>query len=140
MKVKDLMTKHISVADVNTPIKQVAKKMKDLNVGSIPVCDSTNQPVGIITDRDIATRCVSDGIKDSERAQSIMSRDLVCVSPDTHIHEASRIMGENQIRRLPVVENKKIVGMISIGDLTDTHENEAGKALGEISEQSRPLG
>lgn len=101
MKVKDIMTKHISVADVNTPIKQVAKKMKELNVGSIPVCDLQNQPVGIITDRDITTRCVSDEVKDTESVQSIMSKDLICVSPDTQIHEVFRIMGENQKEDFP---------------------------------------
>jgi len=141
MKVRDVMTNKIYAALPNAPIAEVAKKMKELNVGAIPVCDSQDQPLGIITDRDIVVRGVVEGLDNSSSASDIMSKGLVSVTPDTHIHEAARIMGENQVRRLPVVENGKIVGIVAIGDLAvrNIYENEAGEALSNISTPSRPM-
>lgn len=141
MKVSDVMTNKIYAALPNAPITEVAKKMKELNVGSIPVCDSGDQPLGIITDRDIVLRGVVSGLDNTSNASDIMSKGIVSVTPDTHVHEAARIMGENQIRRLPVVESGKIVGMVSIGDLAvrNIYENEAGQALSNISTPSRPM-
>lgn len=141
MKVRDVMTKHISMAGTNTPISQVAKKMKDLNVGSIPITNNQQQPVGIVTDRDIVIRGVVAGISGNDSIEKVMSKKVISVSPDADIHEAARIMGENQIRRLPVVENGRLVGIVAIGDLAvrNIYENEAGHALGEISSPSRPM-
>ena len=141
MNVRDVMTTQISMADTNTPISQVAQKMKDLNVGSIPITDNQKKPVGIVTDRDIVIRGVVDGISGNDSVDKVMSKKVVSVSPDTDVHEAARIMGENQIRRLPVVENGKLVGIVAIGDLAvrNIYENEAGQALGEISTPSRPM-
>ncbi|ABW19547.1 CBS domain-containing protein [Alkaliphilus oremlandii] len=141
MNVKDVMTNKIYAALPNASIAEVAKKMKELNVGSIPVCNQQNQPLGIITDRDIVLRCVAQNSKDNATASEVMSKGIVSVTPDTHIHEAARIMGENQVRRLPVIENGKMVGMVSIGDLAvrNDYENEAGEALSNISTPSRPM-
>lgn len=141
MKVRDVMTNKVYAALPNAPINEVAKKMKELNVGAIPVCNEQDQPIGIITDRDIVLRGVVEGLDNSVSASDLMSKGIVSVTPDTHVHEAARIMGENQVRRLPVVENGKIVGMVSIGDLAvrNIFENEAGEALSNISTPSRPL-
>lgn len=141
MNVKDVMTNKIYAALPNASIAEVAKKMKELNVGSIPVCNQQSQPLGIITDRDIVVRCVAQNSEDNATASEVMSKGLVSVTPDTHIHEAARIMGENQVRRLPVVENGKMIGMVSIGDLAvrNDYENEAGEALSNISTPSRPM-
>ncbi len=141
MKVRDVMTTQISMADSNTPISQVAKQMKDLNVGSIPITDDQKKPVGIVTDRDIVVRGVVEGINSNDTIGRVMSSKVISVSPDTDIHEAANIMGENQIRRLPVVENGKLVGIVAIGDLAvrNIYEDEAGHALGEISTPSRPI-
>lgn len=136
MKVRDLMTTEVSVANPNTPVSQVASKMKELNVGSIPICDSNNRVVGIVTDRDIVTRSVSSG-NINTNAQDVMSGHLVYATPDMHAHEAANLMAEHQIRRLPVVENGKLVGILAIGDLStvDIYINEAGDALSQISEK-----
>ncbi|MBU5677032.1 CBS domain-containing protein [Alkaliphilus sp. MSJ-5] len=141
MNVRDVMTNKIYAALPNASITEVAKKMKELNVGSIPVCDNQDQPIGIITDRDIVLRGVVEGLDNTSSVSDIMSKGIVSVTPDTHVHEAARIMGENQVRRLPVIENGKIVGMVSIGDLavTNIYENEAGEALSNISTPSRPM-
>jgi CBS domain-containing protein len=140
MKVRDLMTTNVTAANINSSVTEIAKNMKDLNVGAIPVCDNSNNVVGIVTDRDIVLRNVADG-GNKTKAQDVMSGHVVSVAPDTHAHEAARIMAENQIRRLPVVENGKLVGILSIGDFAtqDIYVNEAGEALSSISTPSRPM-
>ncbi|KAB3534846.1 CBS domain-containing protein [Alkaliphilus pronyensis] len=141
MKVRDVMTSNIIAANSNTSIAEVAKKMRDLNIGAVPICDENNYPIGIVTDRDIVIRGVVDGLTSSDDIGEIMSKQVIYVSPDMHVHEAARLMGEKQIRRLPVIENGRIIGMVSIGDLAvqNIYENDAGHALSEISTPSRPM-
>jgi CBS domain-containing protein len=139
MKVRDLMTAQVSFANPNATSDQIAKQMKELDVGSIPVCDDNKHVLGIVTDRDIILRSVSQGnLKTS--AQDIMSPNLVYATPDMDAHEAANIMAENQIRRLPVIDKGKLVGIVSIGDLAtvDIYINEAGDALSDISKPSQP--
>ncbi len=140
MKIRDVMTRNVRSAQIKSNVTQIAKDMKSLNVGCIPVCDSNQNVVGVVTDRDIVLRNVADG-KSNSTAQEVMSSQIISVSPEAHVHEAARLMAENQIRRLPVVENGKLVGMVSIGDLStqNIYENEAGDALSEISRPARPM-
>lgn len=139
MKVRELMTKEVSTANPDTSLSQIASKMKDLDVGSIPVCDHNDRALGIVTDRDIVIRGVSAG-NINVGAQDIMSGHLIYATPDMHAHEAANLMAENQIRRLPVVDKTKLVGILSIGDLAtmNVYVNEAGDALSDISQQSNP--
>lgn len=136
MKVRDIMTSEVEVADYNTSLVQVAEMMKRENVGAIPVCKQ-DQLQGILTDRDIIIKAVAEG-KDltSMQVSEIMSTNPVSIKPEADIHEAARLMSENQIRRLPVIENGKLVGMLSLGDLAveNIHEDEAGEALSDISQ------
>lgn len=140
MKVREVMTSNVSTLRDNSTIQDAANTMKNLNVGSIPVCDSANRPIGIVTDRDIVIRSVANGGDANRSLREVMTNNLVSVSPDTDIHEAARIMAQHQIRRLPIVENNNLVGMLSIGDLAvrDIYIDEAGDALSRISEPSRP--
>lgn len=140
MKVRDLMTQRVKAASQQTPIKDVAKTMKELNVGAIPICDDQNRPVGIVTDRDLVVRGIVEGFDPNSKVEQVMSSHVVYATPDMDIHEAARLMGQYQIRRLPVVDNGKMVGMISLGDMAveGIHEDEAGEALGDISNPSRP--
>lgn len=135
------MTKHVFAVDCQSSLNEVAKQMRDLNVGSIPVCDNRNQPVGIVTDRDIVVRGIVENLDASSSVDKVMSKELIWISPDAHAHEAARLMAENQIRRLPVVENGTIVGMLAIGDLAvrNIYVDDAGKALSDISTPSRPM-
>lgn len=136
MKVRDIMTPQVEAADYNTSLVQVAEMMKRENVGSIPVCKQ-DELQGILTDRDIVIKAVAEG-KDlgSILASEVMSTQLVSVEPEADIHEAARLMSDHQIRRLPVVENGKLIGMLSLGDLAveNIHEDEAGEALSNISQ------
>ena len=141
MKVEQVMSRDVSVVNTQDSIDEAAKRMKDLNVGSVPVCDENNSPIGIVTDRDVAIRAVSNGYSSSENVEQIMTSEVISVHPEDDIHKAARIMGENQVRRLPVVENGKIVGIVSIGDLAvrNIYIDDAGKALSEISTPSKPM-
>lgn len=140
LKVREVMTTNVTALSMNSSVREAANQMKNLNVGSMPVCDDSNRPVGIITDRDIVIRNVSQGMDNNTTVDSVMSKNPITVSPDTDIHEAANIMAQHQVRRLPVVENNQIVGILSIGDLAvrDIYVNEAGSALSDISEPSKP--
>jgi CBS domain-containing protein len=114
--------------------------MSEHDIGSVPVCDSNNI-IGVITDRDIAVRTVASGIDAKKQAvREVMSSNPVTGTPDMDIQDASRIMSERQIRRLPIVENNNLVGVVALGDIAvDPKLNqEAEQALSSISEPSSP--
>lgn len=137
--VQDVMTQDvISVAPQDTVV-DAANIMKNLNVGVVPVVEG-NKPIGIITDRDIVLRNTAANDNTSTKVVNVMSKDVVTVSPSTDVHQAAKLMEQHQIRRLPVVDNGKLVGMISLGDLATEQifENEAGQALSGISTPSMP--
>ncbi|MCI1944542.1 CBS domain-containing protein [Clostridium luticellarii] len=138
MKVKDIMTKSVVSLKAGDTIERAAEIMQQNNVGSVPVCDG-DRIIGIITDRDIAVRSAVKGESyNSRTVRDVMSSNPVTGSPDMDIRDASRIMSERQIRRLPVVEDECLVGIVSLGDLaTNSKSNEqAGDALSSISSPS----
>lgn len=138
---RDIMTTDVTYSNPQDPVMQAAQKMKQLNVGSIPVCDANQNVIGMITDRDICLRCVADNLPNSTPVQQVMSQNVVTASPDMTVDKAAHLMSDRQIRRLPVVENGKMVGMVAIGDLATRHPSaeEAGHALSDISSPSQPL-
>ena len=111
--------------------------MKQENIGSIPVCNDRGEAMGIITDRDIIIRSVSSG-SGPKTAQDIMTKTLVSADPSMDTHEASLLMAKYQVRRLPVLENNKIIGMLAMADIArkPIYVDEAGDALSAISKQS----
>ncbi len=140
LKVKDIMTKNIAYVNPMSTVTEAAQLMQKHNVGSIPVCDQSGV-VGIVTDRDIVVRNVAHGTNpQSTSVKDVMTTGVTSVSPETDINEASRIMSNSQIRRLPVVDKNMIVGMVSLGDFaTNTKADmEASEALSEISKPSKP--
>lgn len=140
MKLKDVMTKDVICVTPESSIEEAARYMKEHDIGSVPVCDN-NKVLGIVTDRDIVTRVISEG-KDSKTitVRDIMSSNPVVGSPDMKVEDAARIMGERQVRRLPVAESNGIVGMVSLGDLAvePSIHGEANTTLREISEPCSP--
>ncbi len=135
MKVSDIMSTDVNWVDPSAKLTDIAKMMKDKDVGSIPVVQN-NMVKGIITDRDIVIRVISEG-KDTNQitADQVMSADPVVIEQSEDIDKAADIMFEYQIKRLPVVKNDKLVGIISLGDLAveSIHVDEAGEALSGIS-------
>lgn len=136
MRVSEIMSRDVVKADNATPVQQIAEMMKNNNVGVIPV-EAQGKLIGILTDRDIALRCVAQG-SDAEilTAGDIMSTNITGVSPEHSVLEAARLMAKKQLRRLPVCENGQIVGMLSLGDLARAKKlfAETASAFCEICE------
>lgn len=136
-KIREIMTDDVDCCTLLDNMFEVAVKMKELNVGAIPIVDQ-ERLVGMITDRDIVIRGVAEKHPGSTKVEDIMSRTLVTVSPDTTSKEAAMLMAEHQVRRLPVVENGELVGIVSLGDfaIRELTDDQAKEALTEISEQN----
>lgn len=119
MKVKDCMCQEVCCVNPNNTIKDCATIMSDKHVGCIPVCDNTQNVVGLVTDRDIILRGIACN-KDvnTTPVSDIMTTKVCCCNPNTDITEAERLMSENQVKRIPVVDNNKIVGILTLGDLS----------------------
>ncbi len=134
--VKDIMTTDCATVTLKDNVYEVAVAMSKQDVGFIPVVEG-KQLIGCITDRDLVVRGYAQKNEGSTKVEKVMSRDITTVTPDTSVDEAARIMADQQIRRLPVVENGNLVGVVSIGDLAvrKNFENEAGDALSRISEK-----
>ncbi len=140
MKVKDIMTKNVAYVNPMTNITETAQLMQKHNVGSIPVCDQSGV-VGIVTDRDIVLRNVAHGTDPKTMtAKDVMSNDIYTVSPERDADEITDIMSSRQIRRLPVVENNMLIGMVALGDMatSQSFSMEASEALSYISRPSKP--
>lgn len=135
MKVREVMTSSVDWVTPDTSVVEVAQLMKKDDVGSIPIC-TDNRLTGIITDRDIVLKVVAAGGDCNISVKAIMSSDVISVSADQDVHEAADLMSRYQVRRLPVVDNGKLVGILAIGDLAveKIHINEAGDALSDISQ------
>ena len=118
MKVKECMCSNVITAKENDNICCAAKLMKENDIGCLPVCDETNKVLGFITDRDIVLRGIAENKDCSQtKVKDLMVKNIIKTTPDTEIEDASKIMEENQIRRIPVIENERIVGILSIGDI-----------------------
>lgn len=140
MKVRDKMTTNVTYINPESTVVEAAQLMQKHNVGSLPVCDQSGV-VGIVTDRDIIVRNIAHGNNpQSTPVRDVMTSRVATASPDMDVDDVTKMMAQNQIRRVPVVDNNKIVGMLALGDVaTDNRFNvEASEALTEISKPSSP--
>lgn len=136
MKVKDLMTPKVIDIDREESVAVAARSLAHYNVGVLPVRNEAGQLCGVVTDRDIVTRCLAAGrTPENTKVGQIMTAQVHSVQPDIDTSVAAHIMGKQQVRRLPVVENGKLCGMISLGDLANREETnyDAADAFGEIT-------
>src|SRR3954452_21462417 len=132
--VREVMTENPIILPVSASAQDAAVKMRDQDIGDI-IVEKNGALYGMVTDRDIVVRVVAEG-KDARATdlESICSRDLITLAPDDSIKEAGRVMEENAIRRVPVMEggsNGKVIGIVSLGDLAI--EKKPKSALGKIS-------
>ena len=137
MLIRDLMNPSVVTIEPTSSAALAARLISRHNVGALPVCAGDGRLRGVVTDRDIVLRCVA---AEEDPAQTpvrdIMTRCCATVSPEDDCREATRLMAAQQVRRLPVVEDGKVVGMISLSDLARSRrfDMEAAQALCEISE------
>ncbi len=117
MKVKDIGMKEIYCATPTMNLNEIASMMKRHGVGAMPVCDG-DKLVGMITDRDIVISCVAAGMDAVAcQAKEFMTSNPITVTPESDLEEVARVMAREQVRRLPVVEEGCLVGMLSLGDI-----------------------
>ena len=136
MKVRDIMTNPVIRISPEETVAVAARTLTHYNIGAMPVCGNDGRLCGMITDRDIVTRCLASGKSPSTTSvRDVMTTRLYVARPDMDTNMAAGLMGKEQIRRLPVMDKGKLCGMISLGDLA-TREGaniEAGSALRSIS-------
>ena len=134
MKLKELMTRNVVTVNPEESVAVAARMLSRYNIGSMPVCSREGRLLGLVTDRDLVTRCMASGGTGDMKVRDVMTSSLVTASPDMEAGLAAGLMGRKQIRRLPVVENGRLCGMVSLGDLANREEcnPDAADALGEI--------
>ncbi len=136
MFVSQIMNAHVVSVTPDDSATVAARLLNRHNIGSLPVCGMDGRIKGIVTDRDIVLRCVAAETDPSAtKVREIMSRSVIGVAPEDDVQEAARIMAQEQVRRLPVLQDGQLVGMLSLGDMAKRHEfdMEASKALCDIS-------
>jgi CBS domain-containing protein len=141
MNIREVMTPNPQCVSPGDSIQNAARIMRDCDTGAVPVVDN-GRPVGIITDRDIVVRAVADGSQLNRPVRDIVSGDIICVTPEMSTHEAADLMSEHQVRRLPVIENDRLVGIVSLGDLAvkEARDKRIGDTLEHISEGVKERG
>ena len=139
MKVNEIMTRDPKTAQLDSTLEEIAALMKDEDVGAIPIVDDDDELVGIVTDRDIVVRCVAEGKEASDTTvEDILTEELTTIEPDADVQQAARLMAEKQIRRLPVVQDGDLIGMVSIGDISVKHEDD--ETAGELHDRMKIIG
>jgi CBS domain-containing protein len=142
MQVKDVMTSDVECIAPNTTLQEAAQKMKELDVGPLPICGEDDRLAGMITDRDITVRAVAEGLDPSTAVvRDVMTPNVIYCFEDQDISDAAHMMEQNQIRRLIVLNrDKRLAGILSLGDLAvDTGDEQlAGHTLEAVSEPAVP--
>lgn len=135
MQVKDIMTRSVDSITPDTPIHQIARKMRDDDVGALPVVEN-GEVLGVVTDRDIVIRGIAEnGAGVSEKtADKVMTRDVLSCKEDQSLDDLQKEMQSGTVRRMVVTDSEeKLVGMVSLGDLARYEERKAGEALRDIA-------
>jgi len=141
MNLRDIMTSDVECVRPEDTLQEAARKMKTLDVGMMPVCGDQDKVVGMLTDRDITIRATAEGMDPkTTKVRESMSADVVWCYDDQDTEEAARLMQEHQVRRLLLMDrNKRLVGVVSLGDLaTGSKRERAGQVLQGVSEPSKP--
>lgn len=140
MQVNEIMNKSVISVSPTETTSFAARLLNRHNIGSVPVCSADGKLHGILTDRDIILRCVAAEVDPrTTSVKEIMSTDVACISPKDDIVAASNLMAQRQVRRLPVVDSGRVVGIVSLGDIAKNLPSklDVGRTLNDISENVR---
>ena len=134
-KAREIMTSHAECVGENETLADAARKMRDLDVGSLPVCGKDNRLKGMLTDRDIVVKCIAaGGDPASTTAGSLCEGQIVTIGADDPVEEVLRTMKQHKIRRLPVIDGHDLVGMVSQADVAkNVPKEKVGELLEKIS-------
>lgn len=136
MKVKDIMSGPVIRIHDKESVAVAARTLTHYNIGALPVCGGDGKLCGVLTDRDIVTRCMAAGRDpNTTQVKDVMTGQVLSVAPDTDAGVAASMMGRQQVRRLPVLDGGKLCGMVSLGDLAGRDESfyDAADALSDIT-------
>ena len=135
MKIRDVMTPNPRTVSPDDTIQAAARVMEVEDTGAVPVVDG-GRVLAVVTDRDIVVRVIAQGGGVSTLVRNVASPNVICATPEMSTREANDLMSEHKIRRLPVVENNQLVGIVSIGDLAvkEGKDSRTGDTLQSISE------
>lgn len=136
MKLREIMTPNPVHVEPDTTVDVAARLLTQYNIGMLPVCTPDGALHGLVTDRDIVTRCLAAGRSPAHTGvRDVMTRRIVSAPPHMETSAAAHLMGREQIRRLPILENGRLRGIVSLGDLAEWEESslDASDALTEIS-------
>ena len=136
MKLREMMTAPVIRIHPDETVAVAARTLERYNIGILPVCGGDGKLCGLVTDRDLVTRCLAAGRSPANTTvRDVMTAKVISAQPDLDGAAAASLMGKEQIRRLPVVENGRLCGMVSLGDLATKEETslDAGDALSDIS-------
>jgi CBS domain-containing protein len=136
-KVSEIMTHDVVTVTPKDNVYEVAVKMKENDTGFIPVVEGGDKLIGVITDRDLVIRGIAEKRPGSTAVDEVMTKGIKTASREMSVDEAAELMAQQQVRRLPVCEGDRLIGIVSIGDMAVRHifADNAGEALSEISEQ-----
>ncbi len=140
MKVNEIMTDSVVRIHPEETVQVAARTLCRHNIGFLPVCGADGKLCGLVTDRDLITRCVAANLDPAQTTvRQVMTGRVLSVKPDMEVSAAAHLMGKEQIRRLPVVENGHLCGVLSLGDMSRQEESvmDAADALSEIAENHR---
>lgn len=135
MKLRQIMSQSVIKIHPEETVAVAARTLAHYNIGVLPVCDREGHLCGVVTDRDLVTRCIASGrLPERTRVREVMTTNVVCGEPEMDTGAAAHLMGRKQIRRLPVVDSGRLCGVVSLGDLANRDECsiDAADALGEI--------
>ena len=136
---RDVMTGGVECAAVGDTVADAARKMRDLDVGALPICGEDNRLKGMITDRDIAIRCVAEGMDpDQVKVEEYAGDEVVTIGADDDIEEALSTMARHGVRRLPVIDGHDLVGMVSQADIAKNLPEELVGRLVELISEKPP--
>ena len=140
MKVRELMSQQVIKIHPEETVQVAARTLKQHNIGFLPVCGSDGRLCGLVTDRDLITRCVAANLPpEKTTVRQVMTGQVLTADPNMETSVAAHLMGRQQVRRLPVVEDGKLCGILSLGDLSRQEESliDAADALSDITENLR---
>ena len=135
MKLRDVMTPNPHTLGPNATVQEAARLMRDEDTGVVPLVEN-GRPVGLVTDRDIVVRAVADGSSFDRPVRELATDNLVTAEADMSTRDAAQLMGDNQVRRLLVCENDRLIGVASIGDIAvkEGKDRRVGDAIQGISQ------
>lgn len=132
MKLKDIMSQNVIKIHPKESVAVAARLLESHNIGVLPVCEENGKLCGLVTDRDLVTRCLAaNRHPEQTRVQDVMTGRIISATPEMEVSVAAHLMGREQVRRLPVLQDGKLCGMVSVGDLAGREESsiDAAEAL-----------